>query len=409
MTCVRLVCILVWALSACSTASTAPTDAGSDAGSDAGADAGSDAGFGPGGDGGLAATLAILGDPDAGLGIFDPSVWYPSDADAGAMVYSVVAPDQNGVHTRIALSDDEGRSWRFAAEVNQASAVSISTNDVAVCGQATCAGTLVHEVASLVIDPGDTPERRYQVFGHTYFTNTSAGGVVGLHPDIGVLSLFTAGAPAGPWTETRLLGWSGTSAFSSDRVSQDASTDPSLAGLRHCVALTEPGALLRRQGSATVLDLALGCVFLANGGPQVEIDLIRSTDHGRTFHFVSTLLAADDALALGYPTPLLNAPDLFEWAGQTWLFATPTGTARLPGGGTSGGYRGCLVFAMADLDAGTLQRNAGVPVVRASWTGAAEQFVGACTVAEGARMMGVAGDVLAQSPPLFGIFNTGPR
>jgi hypothetical protein len=352
----------------------------------------------------LTAGLSIAGDPSEGFGIFDPSVVYPLEAGSGALAYSTVSPDQLHVHTRLALSADQGRSWTFGSEVNQAESASISTTDTTVCGAATCAGNLVHEVPSLVIDPGDSADRLYKIFTHTYFANTAVGGAVSLHTDIGVLTLYTSATPLGPWTATQVIGWNGSSPFSTQGVQQNASTDSALAGLARCVALTEPGALLR----GAIIDLAVGCAFSSNGQPQIEIDLLRSTDHARSFSFVATLLSAADATSLGSATPQINAPDLFQIAGQTYLFATPGGMVTFPGGGSGPGYRGCLTFTVSDIDAGTIARSGlGVPSVTTSYLGSPNQFIGACTAAEGAPALGVAGDVLALTQPLFGIFTTG--
>jgi hypothetical protein len=143
-----------------------------------------------------------------------------------------------------------------------------------------------------------------------------------------------------------------------------------------------------------------------NGAGAIEIDLIRSTDHAHTFQSVSTLLSTNDAVSLGSASPQINGADLLQIGGQVYLFATPGGTVELPGNTSGPGYRGCLSIPLSDIDAGTVMRNANTPIITTSYLGSPDQFIGACTAAEGAPSLGVAGDVLAPTPPLFGIFST---
>lgn len=385
----------------------APIDAGSDAGSndagtDAGApsDAGADAGrpfdagasFPDAGAGAISSgTLTISGEPDHGLGIFDPSAAWDPIADAGVLAYSAVAPDQAHVHTRIAISSDRGASWNFASEANTNAAWTIGTTDNSVCGATSCLGTAVHEVPSLIVDDTDSADRRFKLFTHSYFAKTSSN----LHYEIGMINLATAASAAGPWTTTHLLGWNSSSGASSQGVAQNINTDAKLTGTAKCLALTEPGALVYQRSGATVIDLAVGCIFLADEIPNIEIQLLRSTDHGQSFSFVSTLLSRYDATALGSTETQVNAADLFFRDGQAWIFATPSGPALFPGGGAGTGYRGCLAIPIGDLDAGTVVRtNSGAPLVSASYLGGSEQFVGACTFRGELTGLGVAGDVL---------------
>ena len=394
--CFALACALLAA--GCGTSSRGNGN-GSDSGvpGDAGTTSFPDAGTGP-----LSAGLVVDGQPDAGLGIFDPSAAWDDQADAGLLAYSVVAPGQAQVHSRLAASADRGANWSFVGEPNQPETLTISTSDPTVCNQATCAGNAAHEVPSLIVDPLDTPERRLKLFTHTYFVDASGN----LHLQLGHIELQTAPSAAGPWTSAPLLGWTSSSSYSTQGVAQDISTDPRLSGVAHCLLLTEPGALLRAPGSGPVLDLAVGCVFLEGSEPEIEIDLLRSTDQAASFFFVATLLSASDAAALGATDAQINAPDLFESGGQIYLFATPAGPVTFATGSVSG-YRGCLLLQLADIESGTLIRGAGgAPLLVASYLGGAGQFVGACTALDALPGLGVAGDVLdIQSSSPFGIFS----
>src|SRR5438309_9688345 len=84
------------------------------------------------------------GDAGSSLGVLDPSLAYAAGAGSGGLAYSSV-PSQSSVHTRVAQSSDGGATWAFLADVNVASARTITTTDMAVCGAATCTGTWVHE------------------------------------------------------------------------------------------------------------------------------------------------------------------------------------------------------------------------------------------------------------------------
>ena len=87
---------------------------------------------------------------DAPNGIYDPSMEYGPDG-VGWMAYSALkAGKDSRVETRIARSDDNGRTWRRVAKVNRASpAASTLANGEAVSGR------WWHETASLVHTPGD--------------------------------------------------------------------------------------------------------------------------------------------------------------------------------------------------------------------------------------------------------------
>jgi hypothetical protein len=198
-------------------------------------------------------------------------------------------------------------------------------------------------------------------------------------------------------------------------VVQNVSTDSNLSGLASCVALTEPGALVHTadtDAGASAIDLALGCVLPgSSGGAVIEVELIRSVDHGASWSFVSTLIDEADAVALGAVEGQVNAPDLFTVGAATYLIATPDGNVATSTG-TTDGYRGCLVFEVADLDAGQLARCGGMLQPVTEYLGDPEQFVGACTAAQGASAMGVVVPTatLTGASPSFAFFasHSGP-
>lgn len=340
--------------------------------------------------------LAIPGDPGSPLGIYDPSLAYPPGASGGLLAYSSV--DANSVHTRIAGSVDHGATFQFLAEPNQVTPVSVTTSDPAFCdaGPCTVAGVLWHEVPSVVVDPGDATAP-LKLFVHTY---VSAGGGSALRRDWGYVGMYTATTP-GTWTpETKLLGWASSAPLSTSGVSQVLTLIPELSD---CVAFTEPGAMVTALG----LDLALDCVSLSSSGvAKIRVVLLRSTDHAKSFSFVSTLVAADDFACLDGTAPQLLGPDLFTVGSSEYVVVSPIGPVSDGGAG----YRGCLTLPVADPAKGAIARTAsGAPVVD-SWVRATDgRFTGPCTYAEGATALGLLVPMQQPDPvePPFRIFRPG--
>jgi hypothetical protein len=310
-----------------------------------------------------ASELTVAGDTPS-LGIFDPSIVYPATASGGAMAYSAV-PSQETIRTHLAVSADHGATWTYVAEANAPEAAVIASTDLTECPSGACSGNLISEVSSLIFD-ADEPDgaKRWKLFAHRYLV----GPNVALHYRIGTITLQTAAQPTGPWTAPqKLIGWSSPSTYTSTGVVANVTT---MAGSANdCLALTEPGAIWLPG----VIDLAVGCVYLDAGAPKIRVELLRSPDHGTTWGSVSTLLRADDAACSGL-APGLNGADLFAVNGTEYVVATPSDTT---------GYRGCMVFPVADIAAGTVERDAqGRAVVSRAF--AASPFDGACTFADGA-------------------------
>jgi hypothetical protein len=312
------------------------------------------------------------------MGITDPSVEYVAGQGIWLMAYTAVVPSPLYQHISLAASDDGGATWRYLGDVTPVSTgIKITTSNLAICGATTCTGTWVQESAALLFDDSDPdPNRRFKVFAHAYYFDY----VGDRQMDIGYLALYTAKAPEGPWSETRLFGWPSSSPLSNQEVAYDVAADRGL-GLGDCVIVGEPAALMRTEG---IIDLALSC-------PKgtTDIRLLRSVDHGKTWTFVSTLLAAVDGPKLGSETNDITGADLFYANGAYHLIASPFGTILGPGGETFSGYHGCVVIAIADMDAGQVARCNGVPIVEASYFGLPGQFMGACSAAEGLTASGM--------------------
>ena len=347
--------------------------------------------------------LVVAGDAGSTGGIYDPSILYPQGSTVGFLTYTTV-PDKASVHTRVAVSTDSGRTWVYAGDVNSVSpSLVTTTGDTTVCGAITCTGVWVHETSSLVYDPTDPDtSQRFKAFVHSYFVALpSPGHDTTLAYHYGTLSMYATSFPTRSWSsEVKLLGWNSTSPVSSTGVRQNISTDPALApGYGNCWFIMEPGALVRGD----TIDLATGCVQLVAGLP-FDIRMMRSTDHGATWHFVAVLLDSADARAVGSSTPRINGADLFRVGSTIYLFATPEGPLNAGGYG----YRGCLEFQFANVDAGQLVRSGAAPVVEKRYLGDVGIFTGPCTADAGARNAGVIVPMAGPTfSPYFQIFTTG--
>jgi hypothetical protein len=338
--------------------------------------------------------ITVVGDEGSASGIFDASIVYPSGASSGLMTYSSV-PAQGDVHTRIAASSDGGATWTYIAHVNDAQDVTatFTAADPGCPGAAaTQNGRVIHEVSSLVDDPTDAPHR-YKVFTHSYLT--LAGTPPTLCRDVGVVSLYRAADPAGPWSETPLIGWSSPSPLSSTGVTLRVAD---VAGLTDCVALTEPGARLRDGG----IDLVITCIYPQAGAAAFRQELLRSTDHAATFTRIGTILGSADAQASAGAA--LNAGDLFVSGATEYVVLSPGGSVHLPGGPSFDGYAGCDVFAIPDPG----RAAAGREIVR-TLAAPGGLFSGACTYAEGATAMGYVIGIVGAAPRTFRLYDSGVR
>lgn len=372
--------------------------------------------------------LAVVGLGAPARGVFDPSLAATGDAAAPALLSLSAVEATDDISTVVAAFSAASGAWELLARVNAAN----RSAALPCAGGAPCAGSVVHEVSSLVLDAGDPDaRRRCKLFAHSYIVTNGTE----LHYDWGRISVWTAPAPGGPWSpEQPLLGWAGASPFSTPGGAQ-VLTD--LPPLRDCLLFTEPGALAvggdGGGAGAPLLLLALGCASppAAPGGvAPIRVVLLASADAGRAWAFAATLVdGATDAPALGYAVPQLNAADLFvapavldepeEDGGAAGgaggsrarrrlvapglaVFVSVTPAATLWPGFV--GYAGCLVLQLLPDGSGVV-RNAttGAPaVVRAVLPGGVA-FSGACAAASGAGAQ--AGDYLLPAlQPSVGTF-----
>ncbi len=327
---------------------------------------------------GAASRFRVLADPaGSDLGTFDPAIVTASDGSL-VLAYTSIDLQRNKLHTRIAVSQDDGETFSFAALANAAfEDVTIDALGDPDCPGGTCTNaTIVHEVSTIVEDIDDPDAAaRWKIFTHSYVIlepDPVAPNTPRLRYQFGHLRIGTAPAPAGPWSDpVPMIGWPSSSSMSSD--APQLVTD--IEGLQDCVALTEPSAAIDEASGA--LELAVGCVFPSQAEFAIRVELLRSSDHGSTWSHAHVLLDASDAPCVGGVGLELNAAHLFARDGKSYLLASPAGPLSFPDGATGSGYRGCLLFART---ADGIERDAaGAPIVLRRIDPGEGIFAGACS------------------------------
>ncbi|MBI5533038.1 MAG: hypothetical protein HY898_10000 [Deltaproteobacteria bacterium] len=343
--------------------------------------------------------LQIQGDPPGSdIGTFDPSVRKAIDGTI-VMSYSSVNLARNKIHTRIAVSTD-GVTFTYAASANSAQEnVDVPADNDPDCPAGTCKGANIdHETSALLEDPGDPDtSARWKVFTHSYviLKNPQDPNTPVLRYAYGDISVATAPAPSGPWSApSPAIGWKSASPISSK--AQTLLSD--LDGMQDCVAGSEPSAAIDPATGA--LELAFGCVFMDKGVASIRVELVRSTDHGKTWALAHRLLEASDSVCLGETEPQMNAAHLFDRGGSRYLIATPAGPVTFPGGGKGAAYRGCFVFRRTDN--GIERDGAGAPIVYGRIDPGAGVFSGACSdIPNGGYVVSALSDT---APSLFRMY-----
>lgn len=336
--------------------------------------------------------IVVAGTPAVNGGLSDVALSYPAGAASGVMTYTAVAYSQTAVAltTRLASSSDHGATWTYVTDVNHVAATSLQVNDMTECPSGSCPGFIINEVSTVIEDPSDpVASRHWKVFTHRYFVSTQTGTPT-IKYQYGHIAMYTAPAPAGPWSAPQpVLGWPSAAPFSSQGASELTTAIP---GMTDCVVLTEPSAMI----SGNQILLAVGCIALP---VSIRIELLSSSDHGATFTRVGTLVGANDSTALGGTAPRVNAAHLFEAGGVPYVLASP--------GDSSGAYLGC---ALLQLDAQhAILRNAdGTPHVVRYFEAPGQPQSGACAFAEGAPATGFVMNLPTLTPvPLWRVYRTG--
>ncbi len=315
-------------------------------------------------------SMTIPGDPNSVSGIFDPSIVRAADgtlwlAYSSAHYYNNAASQLvQDVSTSIAKSSDGGQSFSYVQAVGTATGpITVTDTTQSVCGQPTCGGRWIYEVPFLVEDLSDpNPARVFKLFAHKYFLYPPS--VPSTEYILGAIVMWTASAPDGTWSaETPVLGWTDTP----PELTGGISINTLHSDLAPCLLATEGSASI----SGSALDLVFVCRYSSANTPAAKIVLLRTSDHAKTFSYISTLLTPSDA-SVFKGAAFFNAPALMPNAGGApALMVTPDNG--------SGTYLGCLVIPFADETAGSLIRdNNKLPVPILAIPTLSGHFGGAC-------------------------------
>jgi hypothetical protein len=349
-----------------------------------------------------ATAIEVAGAPAAN-GVFDASL---TEDGAGAlwMSYSAVNVSPNDpllpqVGTRLARSADQGRHWTDAG-VAPNSPLDVRVPD----GQGgNTWATWQYEVSRLLYDPYATDaNQRWKLLWHRYLQADLGGSAQRLFQH-GWIGLATAPSASGPWSGERKL----FAGAAYDPVNDATLGIPeyNLAALYAgagqlgaCLAFTEPGMLATASG----IYISLKC---ATGAATGKVILLRC---GNAFAagscvYRGDLLADGEAQAFapsGESYDGFSASELVAAGGANYLFVTPT---QSPGDQ----YRGCLVFAVQNLEAATLVRDAGNRPLAVKRIGGASSFHGACGYAAGASASGIIYGEYRTGAPSFRLYGSG--
>lgn len=279
-------------------------------------------------------------------GVFDPSL--ERDGDRLWMSYSAVeAPKAPAcaatgpstierIETRLAWSEDGGRTWKDAGRVNAAEGVCLPEPERI--------GTWVNEVSTLVRDETAPKAERWKLIWHRYLwaRDSSQGNRRFDQSWIAVRAASSPGKLAAAPARKLFVG----KAYD---TRQDASGKPAArltdlhADLADCAVATEPGAL----GTPDGLYVALSCRAL--DAARSRVVLLRLS-RGR-WRYVGTALDGKLSRAAGSEQPM-TAGDPYLSGTKAFLIATRVSTPNT--------YNGCAVF-MLDLRTGKVGTKAGKP------------------------------------------------
>lgn len=277
---------------------------------------------------------------DAPNGIYDPSLEFAADG-TGWLAYSAVyGGPQAEIRTRIARSDDRGRTWTRVADANVPEAVTARMPD----GSQTV-GKWWHEVPTLVHDPGD-PGREWKLYWHRYISRIPHTGPDDRLFQFGWIAYRHARSPQGPWSEEVAL--FGAGPFPLAPYQTRFKIGDLAPELRPYIALTEPGSLFQR--GEIYLSLQAVRDPTLPGGVKADTILIASSDHGERWRYVNVVLRSEEAAAFG--GDFFTGSSLVTENGRTFLLVCP----EKVGAPSGTEHRGTLIFEFDDIARGTLRR-----------------------------------------------------
>ncbi len=353
-----------------------------------------DWGGGSGGGANAPARQQIRFDGIGEIGIFDASLELDPSSGTVWMSYSEVLPspaypesNPEVVQTRVASSEDGGRTWTDSGIINPAQDVSLGAPFPAEDG------TWHYEVSSLVYDSGAALSERWKLVAHHYLVFESAR--LFEHGWIEIRSASNVAGLAGA-TPVKLFVGAGY-----DSINDTANVTPTFSPLggapvlalntfaetSSCLVATEPALF----ATADALYASLMC---RETGPDYNAIILLKCDSpcdfgsASSWNLVGTLLDNADAAALGGDK--LSAPELIAVGTEVYIGVSPVTDNPVVNA-----YNGCRFLRFTDIDSAAVD----VGSVR-TVNGTVNSFNGACTYDEAASVG--AGVILAEVDDILG-------
>jgi hypothetical protein len=328
--------------------------------------------------GGSYPEIVIPGQPDHG--IFDPSIASDSTGKLYMSLSGVASTvpggnfNDNAVRTYLASSGDQGKSWRLLGIVNPELPVKLGQDH---------RGIWHSEVSTLAFDPYAAKQARWKLVWHQYLSiggDRKFGHGWMAYKEAATPEELAAARPV------KLFAGQG---YDKNNNSPAGGTHTPVSGppviqvhklapaLEHCIFLSEAGMLAKPDA----LYMSMVCYkpkLLGLLGAYHHIILLKcarpceATQPG-AWAYAGTLLTPDDADDMDLNK--FSASDLFSEGGRDYLTVSPVGSKPVPDA-----YKGCIVFRIADLAKGRLERGANRrPIPVASVNVGKDSFNGACT------------------------------
>lgn len=283
------------------------------------------------------AELIVSGDRSKN-GIFDPSLEYDKNG-VGWMAYSGVdAGQKSTVSTKIAKSNDKGKTWRYLTTVNPAYPGRLN-----IKGKLTD-GIWWSEVSTLVNDPKDSG-REWKLFWHNYFSKVPHTGPKDRKLEYGWIAYKYASNPKGPWSKT--IRMFGAGPFPLPPYKTKFNVKGFHPDLRDYSVLTEPGSLCFND----TLYLSFQAVKARGSNhPDFDIILLSSKDHGQTWSYAGKPLVSKQAIRFGGKG--WTGSSLAVSNGKPCLLVCPEDT-----GNAKTGHKGTVIFQFKDISKGKLVKS----------------------------------------------------
>ena len=277
---------------------------------------------------------------EAKNGRFDVSLEYGPDG-VGWLAYSRVQIPKF-IDTHIAKSTDNGRTWKYVTSVGKS-----KEGKLKIRGKSE-KGVWRDETPCLLYDPKDIPDRRWKLFTNRYFTIAPYKPKNRLLGD-GTIEVRYASTPAGPWSRSECVVGN-----RNDCKIRMRHAHPDLDDVK---MNTEPGAVY--HDGVIYLTMDAGTVGYGLGDwRNYRIILLASSDHGKTWRYVGTLLDHKDSKEFGYL--VFTGTSLVKSNGKLYVLATPSGSTRK----SRKGHDGTMMIEIADIKRAMVKRDKnGKPVV----------------------------------------------